>query len=472
MTRAGIYCRISDDREGLEHGVDSQRADCLALCDRDGLTVCDVYVDNDLSASTKARKGRPEYGRLLADARAGRISIIVALSSARLTRAPREHEDQIDLGQHHGVRYLFVKSPSFDLNTADGRQIARMLAATDAAEAERTAERVRRDVQRRVRTSEPHGGPRGYGIATGGRELVLEEADRIREWAGHILAGGKLDTLATRLNKAGHLTPGGKAWKPWVIRRILLAPRTAGLRVHEGAEYQAATPAIIEPDVWRAVVRLLTDPRRRTHDQGTARRHLGTGLYWCDRCDRTVRATYHATGRRLYRCDCYRTWRADLLDQFVLDTVEAGLMDENRLGRLLPRQRVAGPSLAALRTEAAVIGQNIKGMAADLGRARSGVTLAALRDGIREGEDRLVEIGQILDVATRADGLAAVVTADDPVATFRALDDLARRQAVVRGLMEIRLGPPVRGRAKWAPEKFLGASRWVGDDKTWGDHWR
>ena len=71
--RAGIYARISSDRNDTELGVERQLEDCRALCTAKGWTVDSgsEYVDNDISA-TKG-KPRPEYERLLADIESGRI---------------------------------------------------------------------------------------------------------------------------------------------------------------------------------------------------------------------------------------------------------------------------------------------------------------------------------------------------------------------------------------------------------------
>src|SRR5213078_4676766 len=102
MGHAAIYCRISADREGRELGVERQEADCRALAERLGLHVVDVYIDNDLSASTRSRKDRPRYRQMLADARAGKVTTVIAYTSGRLTRRPREHEDLIDLATGHG----------------------------------------------------------------------------------------------------------------------------------------------------------------------------------------------------------------------------------------------------------------------------------------------------------------------------------------------------------------------------------
>ena len=54
--RAAVYCRISDDREGRELGVQRQEEDCRARATREGWAVGEVFTDNDLSASTRSRR--------------------------------------------------------------------------------------------------------------------------------------------------------------------------------------------------------------------------------------------------------------------------------------------------------------------------------------------------------------------------------------------------------------------------------
>ena len=63
--RAGIYARISSDREGEGLGVARQLEDCRRLAEARGWTVVERYVDQDVSAYTG--KLRPEYGRLWGD---------------------------------------------------------------------------------------------------------------------------------------------------------------------------------------------------------------------------------------------------------------------------------------------------------------------------------------------------------------------------------------------------------------------
>lgn len=452
---AATYERISDDREGRELGVERQRKDNRAEGKREGLTVVGgTYADNDLSASAKARKDRPAYQRLLADARAGRFKVIIAYSASRLTRRPREHEDLIELAQQHGVRFLFVRSPSFDLNTADGRQVARMLAAADAAEAERTMERVARAVGDRAERQEFHGGPRGYGLEPDGKTLRTEEADRIRGWATHVLAGGSIRSLATELNRSGVPAVRGTAWRPKVIRTILLAPRISGLRIHNGVEYPSWSPEIVPPATWRAL-KVVLEGRR--HGRSTARKWLGAGLYVCERCEtEAVKTHYNRRGDRAYACPlCHRSWRADPIDEWIAGedgVVELLLAQEDHRARLLPRREDA-VDLVGLETEAAAIRLNMAELAKDYVLAK-GAVKSALKEGLAAGESRLAEIEEAIVANGLVDPLTEIL-GDDPVATWRATSDPRRRQAVIRKLMTVTLGPPIRGRARWNPEAFI-----------------
>ncbi len=92
--------------------MDGQRRELAKLAGEPGPNMVDWYCDNDVSASTRSRKDRPEYRRLLADAKAGRFSVIVAYSSSRLTRRPRDLEGLLDLAERHQVSYRYATAPA------------------------------------------------------------------------------------------------------------------------------------------------------------------------------------------------------------------------------------------------------------------------------------------------------------------------------------------------------------------------
>src|SRR5262249_25050949 len=97
-----IYCRISRDRDGTSLGVQRQEKLCREIVKRNGWTVFDVYVDNDVSATK--RKARPDYVRMLTDLRAGAFTVVVALDTDRLLRRPLEFEQLAEVGEGLGLR--------------------------------------------------------------------------------------------------------------------------------------------------------------------------------------------------------------------------------------------------------------------------------------------------------------------------------------------------------------------------------
>lgn len=327
---SAIYRRISDDREGRELGVQRQEEDCRELLQRiyDEATArrARVYTDNDVGASTRSKKRRPDFERLVEDAKAGRVNHIVAYTTSRLTRRPREFEDLIELAEQYGVTYTYVRSPIFDLNTASGRMVARVLAAKDAMEAEETGERVTR-ARDQIRAEGGYlGGPRPYGWEPGEREQRWEEAETLRGMARRLLAGIPVNAISRELNDAGTPTAGkAEHWQPATVRAVLRRP--GNLQVLGEATALAV----------RAV---LDDPARRT-SPGNQPRWLGSRLYWCGVCQAP---TLVVTGTpRTYACrprpgdrprHVFR--EARLLDAFVEAALVSRLSQPDALGLFVP----------------------------------------------------------------------------------------------------------------------------------------
>ncbi len=297
-TRAAIYCRISRDAEQEGLGVARQEEDCRKLAKREGFTISDVYVDNDISASTKSRKPRPSYNRLLADARTGRIDVILAYSNSRLTRRPAEWLQLIELANTGRIRVKTVASGEHDLSTADGRAVALTVAAWDAAEAERTAERVAR-AHKQLAESGAHNGPRPYGWDFNeDRSLRINPAEAavVRECVQRVLAGDGIWKITRDLNDRGILTSTGRPWATQVLRRMLLRWRNCGIRTHHGKESGPGRwDPIIDRPTHERVVALLTDPVRRSNNRGTEAKYLLTSVAYCGECGRYVVGTNEFT---------------------------------------------------------------------------------------------------------------------------------------------------------------------------------
>jgi DNA invertase Pin-like site-specific DNA recombinase len=291
---AAIYTRISLDAEGDALGVARQEEDCRKLAKRDGLEVVNVFTENDIGASTRSRKKkRPQYDAMLDRARAGDFEVIVAYSNSRLTRRPLELEELITLYERHGTRIVTVVSGNDDLSTADGRMVARIKASVDAAEVERTAERVKRKHLESAQTGRPVAGTRPFGWLAGGVTLDAIESRLIREAADDILAGIGTYAIAKRWNEAGVTTSTGRPWQGHTLARMLKSPRLAGWRIHQGQiaydrDGQPVrgqwTPVLDQATHDAVVSKLSPDDRRSRVPRKNARHYLLTGTVRCGLC--------------------------------------------------------------------------------------------------------------------------------------------------------------------------------------------
>ncbi|GGI07213.1 recombinase family protein [Egicoccus halophilus] len=330
--RAGIYVRISQDRDGTQLGVERQREDCARLVQREGWEVGEVYVENDTSASGK--KPREQYQRMMDDLARGRIQAVVAWHADRLHRQPRELEDFIEAIEASGAAVRTVTAGDLDLSTSAGRLLARMLGSVARHESERHAERVSRKMLELTKAGKYTGGSRLFGYHTGlccpgpdctkpdarvhgprrsathepcgcagggcrAFDVVPEEAAAIREAARLLLAGSSLFATSRWLNEQGFRTTSGSRWSTDGLKRTITNPRLSGQLVYKG---EVIGDAPWEPILDRAAheqLKVRFAPAKRSRP---ARSRLLTGIAVCGICGARLVGSYNARRVPIYRC--------------------------------------------------------------------------------------------------------------------------------------------------------------------------
>ncbi len=309
--RAAIYARISEDQEGREVGVESQVRDCTALAERLGWQLNPdaphVLVDNDLSASRHSTKRRPAFDDLIAGVSSGEYDGILYYSNSRLTRRPREYETIIDLVENTGVKLASVASGSADLTTADGRMIGRILAAQDAAEADRISERVSRRFQhRREVEGRPSPIRRAFGFEPGGEVVNAREADAIRLGAKLLLDGASLREVGRVWMERGIKPLSADSWNAITVKRTITRPRVAGLIEHNGKILgEGQFEAILDRDTWERVRAAVSDRSSMARAKYKGREHLLAGLLYCGLCGHRVKVNALRDARGELRPDSY-----------------------------------------------------------------------------------------------------------------------------------------------------------------------
>lgn len=432
---AAIYTRISLDPEGAKLGVARQEADCRALAAQLGYAVVEVYTDNDAGASTRTRpsKRRPEYERMLADAAAGRFGAVVAYSNSRLTRRPAELEGLIALHERSGVRLVTVASGEDNLSTADGRMVARIKASVDAAEVERTSERVARKHRELALAGSAVGGGRAFGWNLDGT-LCEPEAELIRSAARDVLAGVPLRRIAESWN-ATSTTPRGNAWTHQTVRQVLRSRRLAGWRVYRGevlrddagAEVRGAWTPLLSDAEHAAVVAKLATPERRTRvPRKGARRYLLTGLLRCATCGALMYGNAAGADGRYSYYACSSGKHSNSASVRGVDGFVEAVVVRHLEARELERPTAAWAGAARLAEVDSDIAELLDAVAA--GRVRMGTVVATLGALEAERDQLRAEQGDA-ELAARGPRLTQL-----DAAAWAGLDT-DRRRAVLETLL-------------------------------------
>jgi site-specific DNA recombinase len=447
---AALYCRISSDPRDTGLGIDRQREECAALATARGLRVVATHVDNDVSAYSGKR--RPGYLALLEAIEAGRVDVVVAWHPDRLHRSPLELEGFIAAVEKADVAVHTVTAGQWDLSTATGRFFARQLGGVARYESEHRGERLKAKLAQNAHRGVTHGRPT-YGWRGGydenrNRRDVLDptEAEVVRGIARDILAGKSIRSITKDLNECGVASPRGGEWQKGMVRHLVLRPRNAGVRVHQGQEIGEGTwEPLLDRGTFEQVRAVLADPARRT-SVGTAAAHLLSGIARCGVCAATMRFAMNRTVPS-YRCSgrsCVSR-RAENVDSLVIEVVLGRLARPDAADLLAPSRR---PERAQAAEEARSLRARLDNAADDYAdgkidaRQLERIT-ARLRPRLTDAEAR----ARTVDDYPLLDGLVGQERAREVWGTRT----LAQQRAIVDALVTVTVLPTRQGAREFDP---------------------
>ena len=281
----------------------------------------------------------------------------------------------------------------------------------------------------------------------------------IRDAAAQVLAGGSLRSIVVNLNTVGVPTVTGRPWSSTVVRRMLTAWRTCGIREHHNEPVAVAVWApILDRGTTEQLRAVLLAPGRRMNR--TRRSYLLTGgLARCALCGANLVARPRADKRRAYVCasgpgfgGCGKIRiLADEFEEFVTEAVFEAL-DHGELAAAVAgaagRDEHDDPMAAIARSEAELT------ELAELHGQRA-ISLQEWLVARRGPEERLQEARKRLSQQAQA-------RAADPLlancgvlrAAWPELDVNRRRAFLAVVLDRVLVGSALRGRNRFDPDRI------------------
>ena len=336
---AAGYVRVSSEEQAA-HGIsiDAQRAilEGWAAMTQAGPMV--IYQDPGFSGKNMER---PALRQLLADVRAGRVSVVVVWKLDRLSRSLRDTlaiiEDEL---QPRGVS-LVSTTESIDTATPAGRMMLNMLASFAQLEREQDADRVLMAHRHLAEDCRYLGGhvPLGYRVDET-RHLCLDPvtAPVVRRVFQLYLSRAGYAEILDYLNGAAlgfsrRRTP----WKKSDLHYMLSNEIYAGTYVHrlgmdkrskaarpEVIRVPGGVPAILTPEEWQRVCRLREENAAHAAAYTARTVYPLSGLVRCGVCGAVMPLNHGGKDRagtvqRYYTCRrrCVRPARLEPLEAHV-----------------------------------------------------------------------------------------------------------------------------------------------------------
>lgn len=243
-TQVALYCRLSNEDEGLEQGQSSESMKNQQLLLTEyamarGWQIANVYCDEDLSG---LREDRPAFQQMIADAQKGAFSVILCKTQSRFSRSMETAEKYL----HHlfpqwGIRFVTVVD-GVDTAVKSNKKTRQINSLINEWYCEELSENIRAVFRRKMREGQYLGAFAPYGYEKSKKdhhtlEIKPEEAAVVRLIFRLGILGYSDRESAALLTWAGIPTPSGarKPWRASTVGKI----RTNG--VYVGNTVQAKT---------------------------------------------------------------------------------------------------------------------------------------------------------------------------------------------------------------------------------------
>jgi DNA invertase Pin-like site-specific DNA recombinase len=427
------------------------------------------YIDNDKSASNG--KERPNWDRLLADIKAGKIDAIAAWDQDRGWRMMHELEDLrrffTKLGRK--VPLATTGQGEIDLYSPTGVLTAQIKTAVSEHEIAMMKVRMRRAARQKAERGRPQW-KRAFGYVPDtrrngeddGTRQVDKQLKKVVEQAYRaVLAGASLNDIARIFNKNELYGLNGKPWTASTVSLFLRKPRNAGLRDHndelvydrDGKPVKGTWPPLVSEALWGQVQHKLNEPGRAP-GRKTVSRHLLTGVLQCGKpgCGGYLSGYRKKNGIGAYRCRfCLGVAvRADDVEPLMYEIVSGRLAKPDAVD-LLKAELHDAAEAEALRTEENTLRSRLNEIADE--RADGLLTGAQAQRATARINEKLAAIERKQQDQERLRVFDGIPLGTPKVAAAIARLSPDRFRAVVGVLMTVTVMPVGKGRHVFNPER-------------------
>ncbi len=255
--RIAPYCRVSTDKDDQLNSLEMQKKFYGEFAERNNYEIAHMYADEGISG-TQMRK-RPEFMRLMRDARQGKFDMVVTKDISRMARNVVDFLQSIRELKAMGIPVVFVNT---NLSTEDGELVLTMLAMVAQQESENTSKRIKFSKSLNAEKGRVPNYIYGYDKTIGdyfNLNINTFEADVVRRiYQLYINEEFGASKIAKILNEENIKTKRGCNWTQNAINRILTNKFYCGIIINgkeEIADFLTGKRRDIPEEKWKVVER-------------------------------------------------------------------------------------------------------------------------------------------------------------------------------------------------------------------------
>ena len=280
MKNAVIYARYSSSSQ-TEQSIEGQLRDCYNFAVREGYTVLGEYIDRALSGRTD---DRPDFQRMISDAKKGQFQYVIVYKLDRFTRNRYDSAIYKYKLKQYGVRVISATENISD--NPEGVILEAVLEASAEYYSLELSQKIKRGYRESALKGQHLSGnvPLGYKIENK-RLVINEETAPIIKWVFDEYAKGtNKKEIVDALTAKGIRGKNGQPYGHTAFQRALRSEKYIGIMRWQDVVVEDGCPALVDKDTWDKVQERLDKNRKAGATKKAKMEYILYGKLFCGQC--------------------------------------------------------------------------------------------------------------------------------------------------------------------------------------------
>lgn len=277
-----IYARYSAGPRQTDQSIEGQLRVCTDFCKQRGLTVIDTYCDRHISGRTDER---PEFQRLIADAKRKKFEAVVVYKTDRFARNKYDSAVYKRELKRNGIQIFYAAEAIPD--GPEGIILESLMEGLAEYYSAELAQKIKRGMHESALKcqSTGNGRPLGYRVDEQKRfQIDPESAQTVQTIFEQYIKGESNAAICELLNSRGLRTAQGKPFNKNSINRIIKNRKYIGEYRYHDIVVEGGMPAIISKDTFNLAQAEMERRRTRKAPKSPKAEYLLAGRLFCGHC--------------------------------------------------------------------------------------------------------------------------------------------------------------------------------------------